>query len=106
MNRRQRVLTTLRHQEPDRVPLDLGGTADSTMAAVAYRALRKHLGLGPGRTRVADVYQHTALVAEDVRQALGVDVRVVFDEPNGWRQGALPDGSPAAVAGRWLPGGL
>ena len=79
MNHRQRVLAALRHQEPDRVPLDLGGTVDSTVMAVAYRKLRAHLGLGEGTTRVTDVYQHTALVEEDVRQALGIDVRVVFD---------------------------
>ena len=103
MNHRQRVLTALRHQEPDRVPIDLGGTVDSTIMAVAYKRLRKHLGLSAGSTRVADVYQHTALVEEDVRQALGVDVRVVFDEPNEWRQGFLPDGSPAEFPARFLP---
>ena len=70
MNHRERVLTSLQHQEPDRVPIDLGGTVDSTIAAVAYGDLRAHLGLGLGAIRVADVYQHTALVEEDVRQAL------------------------------------
>jgi uroporphyrinogen decarboxylase len=103
MNHRQRVLAALRHQEPDRVPLDLGGTVDSTMAAVAYRALREHLGLGPGKIQVADVYQHTALVEEDVRHALGADVRLVFDEPGEWRQGSLPDGSPAEFPARFRP---
>jgi uroporphyrinogen decarboxylase len=103
MNHRQRVLTALRHQEPDRVPLDFGGTVDSTMAAVAYKALREHLGLAPGNIRVADVYQHTALVEEDVRQALGVDVRLVSDEPGEWRQGSLPDGSPAEFPARFRP---
>lgn len=103
MNHRQRVLTALRHQEPDRIPLDLGGTVDSTVTAVAYRKLRAILGLGEGTIRVADVYQHTALVEEDVRQALDVDVMVVFDEPNEWRQGSLPDGSPAEFPARFRP---
>jgi uroporphyrinogen decarboxylase len=103
MNHRQRVLAALCHQEPDRVPLDLGGTVDSTVMAVAYRKLRAHLGLGEGTTRVTDVYQHTALVEEDVRQALGIDVRVVFDEPNEWRKGSLPDGSPAEFPVKFQP---
>jgi uroporphyrinogen decarboxylase len=103
MNHRQRVLTALRHQEPDRVPMDLGGTMDSTIMAVPYQVLRKHLGLGAGTTRVADVYQHTALVEEDVRQALGVDVMFVSDEPNEWRPGTLPDGSPAEFPAQFLP---
>jgi len=103
MNHRERVLAALRHQEPDRVPLDLGGTMDSTIMAVPYRKLRKHLGLGAGTTRVADVFQHTALVEEDVRQALGIDVMFVSDEPDEWRAGTLPDGSPAEFPARFRP---
>jgi uroporphyrinogen decarboxylase len=103
VNHRQRVLAALRHQEPDRIPLDLGGTVDSTVAAVAYRKLRAYLGLGEGTIRVADIYQHTALVEEDVRQALDIDVMVVFDEPNEWRMGSLPDGSPAEFPAKFRP---
>jgi uroporphyrinogen decarboxylase len=89
--------------EPDRVPIDLGGTVDSTILAVAYHDLRAHLGLGPGVVRVADIYQHTALVEEDVRQALGIDVRLAGDEPVRWRDGVLPDGSPALFPDRFRP---
>jgi uroporphyrinogen decarboxylase len=103
MKHRERVLTALRHQEADRVPLDLGGTMDSTIMAVAYRKLREHLGLGPGVTQVSDVYQHTALVEEDVRQALGIDTLFVPDEPYEWREGTLPDSSPAEFPARFLP---
>ena len=103
MNHRERVLTSLQHQEPDRVPLDLGGTVDSTIMAVAYRDLRAHLGLSPGVVRVADIYQHTALVDEGVRQALGIDVRLAGDEPVRWRQGVLPDGSPALFPDEFRP---
>ncbi|MGD2145709.1 MAG: uroporphyrinogen decarboxylase family protein [Anaerolineae bacterium] len=103
MNHRERVLTSLRHQEPDRVPLDLGGTVDSTILAVSYWGLRAQLGLDPGLVRVADIYQHTALVDEDVRQALGIDVRLVGDEPVKWREGALPDDSPALFPDRFRP---
>ncbi len=47
MNSRQRVLTALSHVEPDQVPLDLGGTENSTIARIAYLNLRDYLGL-PG----------------------------------------------------------
>lgn len=103
MNHRERVLTSLRHEEPDRVPIDLGGTVDSTIAAAAYRRLREHLGLGPGSIRVADVAQHTALVDEDVRQALGVDTMLVGDQPRESRLGTLPDGSPGLFPARFRP---
>jgi len=97
------VLTALRHQEPDRVPIDFGATGDSTIVAVAYQELRKHLGLGPSTTRVVDIYQHTAVIEEDVRQALDVDVMPVFDEPNEWRKDTLADGSPAEFPTRFRP---
>jgi uroporphyrinogen decarboxylase len=103
MNHRQRVLTALCHQEPDRVPIDFGATGDSTIMAVGYQELRKHLGLTPSTTRVIDVFQHTAVIEQDVRLALGVDVMPVFDEPNEWRSDTLSDGSPAEFPARFQP---
>ena len=103
MNHRDRVLTALRHQEPDRIPIDFGGTVDSTISALGYQALRKALGLPPTVTRVQDIYQYTAVVEEDVRQALGVDTAPVLDQPAEWRGGTLPDGSPAEFPARFRP---
>lgn len=103
MNHRERVLTTLRHREPDRVPIDFGGTVDTTIQAVNYRKLRKYLGLGAGRTRVTDVYQQVARVEEDVCQVLGIDVMPVLYEPRQWRKGLLTDGSPGEFPAGFLP---
>jgi uroporphyrinogen decarboxylase len=103
MNHRDRVLAALRHEEPDRVPIDFGGTMDSTISAMGYQALRQHLGLPASVTRVQDVYQYTALVEDDVREALGVDTLPILDEPAAWRTGALPDGSPAQFPARFQP---
>jgi uroporphyrinogen decarboxylase len=103
MNHRERVLAALRHQEPDRVPIDLGGTVDSTIMAVAYQDLRAHLGLEPSTTRVNDIYQQTAVIEEDVRQAFAVDVMPIFHEPNAWREGTLADGSPAELPEKFRP---
>ncbi|HQG49181.1 MAG TPA: hypothetical protein PK373_08835 [Sedimentisphaerales bacterium] len=47
MTPRERVLATLNHIEPDRVPIDLSGHRSSGIAAIAYSKLRKHLGLPP-----------------------------------------------------------
>jgi uroporphyrinogen decarboxylase len=103
MNHRERVLTALRHQEPDRVPIDFGGTVDSTILAVAYQDLRKHLGLNPSTTRVNDIYQQTAVIDDDVRQALDIDVAPVFFEPTEWRMGTLADGSPTELPAEFRP---
>jgi uroporphyrinogen decarboxylase len=103
MNHRDRVLAALRHEEPDRVPIDFGGTMDSTISAHGYQALRRQLGLPPSVTRVQDVTQFTAVIEDDVRQALGVDTLPLLDEPVAWRRGVLPDGSPAEFPARFQP---
>ena len=43
MTHRERVLTTLRHQEPDRVPLDLWGS-DSRLLNQFYFKVLDYLG--------------------------------------------------------------
>ena len=45
MTHRERILATLKHQEPDRVPLDLGSTGCTTLTAKAHERLRAYLGL-------------------------------------------------------------
>ena len=45
MDSRQRVLQALNHTEPDRVPLDFGGTGVTTICYQAYNELIKFLGL-------------------------------------------------------------
>ncbi len=47
MEARERVLTALNHREPDRVPIDFGGTGVSAICYQAYDDLRAHLGLEP-----------------------------------------------------------
>ncbi len=77
MNSRQRAKMALDHQEPDRIPFDLGGTVLTSISVHAYRQLRKYLGLPEKEIDVMDVFQQIAVVDEDVRQKLGVDVRNV-----------------------------
>jgi uroporphyrinogen decarboxylase len=103
MNHRQRVLAALRHEEPDRVPIDFGATVDSTIMATAYQPLREGLGLPPSTTRVLDIAQQTAVIEEDVRQAMGSDLVPVFDEPREWRLGTLGDGSRAELPAGFRP---
>ncbi len=84
---RSRVAAALNHQEPDRVPYDLGGTILTGIHHVAYRQLRKHLGLPEVEITLEDRHQQLALVREDVKQRLEVDVY-------GINPGAVPDSTP------------
>lgn len=74
MTHRERVLSALNHQEPDRVPMDLGGCLASTVVGENYPALRGELGLPELDTQETLHYAGLALVDEDVRQALDIDI--------------------------------
>ena len=103
MTSRERVLRALRHQEPDRVPFDIGGTESSGITGIAYNRLRAHLGLPPGRTQMFDVYQQIAKIEDDVREALGLDTVPLLIEPTAWKPFVLPDGSPCEIPEKWDP---
>ena len=64
------MLTNLKNksrQEPDRVPIDLGGMGASGITAPAYYELKGYLGINEGETKVCDVAQMLAWVEEPVR---------------------------------------
>jgi len=103
MTPRERVLAALRHEQPDRVPLDLGGLESSGMTAMAYNALRAHLGMPQGRTQVYDTYQQIARIEDDLLERFEVDTVPLLMEPRQWKPWALPDGSPCEIPEKWNP---
>ena len=107
MTSRERVLKTLNHEEPDRVPLDLGGSVLTGMHASSVYKLRQALKLDePGTpVKVMDPYQMLGEVGMDLVDALGVDVvqvpaaTTLFGYRNeGWKPWTLPDVTPVLVA--------
>ena len=78
MNSRTRVVQALDHQEPDRIPFDLGGTGLSTIHVTAYENLRRHLRLPKIEPEVAFVPEQLVRVNEDLAQRLDADVRPVL----------------------------
>lgn len=101
MTSRERVLTALNHEEPDRIPVDLGGHRSSGMAAIAYDRLRKHLGLPEKPLRIYDMVQQLAIIDEDVLDLFGVDTlemgRGFLLEDRDWKPWVLPDGTPCEI---------
>jgi uroporphyrinogen decarboxylase len=71
---RERVEAAVHHREPDRVPFDLGATVVTGIHEMAYRKLRQHLGLLEVNIEIEDPIQQLALVHEDVKERLQVDV--------------------------------
>ena len=103
MTPRQRVIAALRHERPDRIPLDIGGTESSGMTGMFYNALRQHLGLPPGRTQVFEPYQQVVKIEPDMREMLGIDTIPLLIEPRSWKPFDLPDGSPCEIPEHWNP---
>lgn len=109
MNSRQRVLAALEHREPDRVPIDIGGTRQSGIAASTYHKLKERLGLRTP-TRVYDVYQMLAEIERPVLERFGADIVglqrpvVAFGIRNEhWKPWQLFDGTPVEVPGGFSP---
>ena len=103
MTRRERVLAAITHQEPDRVPVDLGGMRSTGITAIAYGRLKRHLGIERGHTLVYDVVQQLAQPEPEVLEFAGSDVidlgRAWLTSPGDWKDWTLPDGSPAKLPG-------
>ncbi len=75
MTSRERVLASINHKTPDRVPVDLGGTTVTGISAIAYHNLKQYLGLEEiGHTRVYDLIQQLALVEDVIIEKFQLDV--------------------------------
>jgi uroporphyrinogen decarboxylase len=74
MNSRERVLNSIEFKPVDRVPVDLGGMASTSISAFAHPKLREYLGLKKVRSLVYDTGQMLALPEKDLLDMLGVDV--------------------------------
>ena len=84
MTPRERVETTLRHEEPDRVPLDIGGGNSTSLLVETYENLKEHLGKS-APTRIMNKAFRSAELDEDVMVRLGSDVRSVRTKaPRNW----------------------
>lgn len=77
---RQRVLTTINHEEPDRVPIIIGTSNTTTLKAQPYRRLKAKLGLQTPDNYIYD-WPELGSVAPDeiVLERLHGDARGVLD---------------------------
>ncbi|MBM4456146.1 MAG: hypothetical protein FJ011_00035 [Chloroflexi bacterium] len=89
MKPRERVLRALSHREVDRVPIDLGGTQNSTMCAGAYDNFKRYLGVDAPTVELSRVFE-TVVMDEAVLRLLPVDTRAIYARP------------PAQSRTRWL----
>lgn len=75
MTSRERVLKTLNHKIPDRVPIDLGGF-QSGIHRMAYENLLQQLGI-KDEVKILDPIQQLAVPCEELLKRFHVDIRYV-----------------------------
>jgi uroporphyrinogen decarboxylase len=99
---RERVLMALNHEEPDRVPIDLGSTPVSGICRNSYADLLSKIGLAGREIPIIDILQQLAGVDEDVLEALGVDFRgIASHPPASYRLEIVDEGDYEALHDEW-----
>ncbi len=96
LSHRERVLRALNHQQPDRVPVDIGGTYASSIASGAYAQLMDHLRL-KGERAIMRKWASVVRPDEILLTYLDIDTRMVVprygnDWNEYWKLTAMPDG--------------
>ncbi len=96
---RERLIATLNHKEPDRIPIDFGGTSVTGIHGSCVAALRDYYGLEKRPVRICETGQMLGLLDDDLKDAMGIDVEGVFPRRTKW-------GFPAERWKLWLLNGL
>ena len=95
---RERVLKALNHEEPDRVPMDLGGTHDSSIVVEGYERLKAHFGV-TSKTEIMQRMTRAVMVDEEVLRKLAIDTRaIILGAPT---RGLAAELGPGAYRDMW-----
>jgi hypothetical protein len=82
MTSRERILTSLNHQNPDRIPLDFGSTAVTGIHVLVVEKLRDYFGFDKSPVKVPEPYQMLGEVDDELREALQIDTVGIIGRKN------------------------
>jgi hypothetical protein len=106
MTSRERVRCTLDHTEPDKIPIDFGGTDMTCIHVSPYNFLKQKLGKKSGSLRVFDTFQMMVEIEDELLQYFESDVApirlpyTVFGyKIENWKPFTMPDGTEVLVPG-------
>ena len=106
MTSRERLISALNHEEPDKVPLDFGATGQSGINASTLYRLRQALGLADTAIRIIEPFQMLGEVDEELRELYKPDVIGLWNKGTlmgtlneNWKPWSMPDGTPVLMAG-------
>lgn len=105
MTSRERIIATIHHQQPDRVPIDLGATGQTGMSASTMYRLRKALGLPEKPIEISEIFQLLGKPDQDLLDYVGVDVIGINNPSNMFgvpdsklKPFRMPDGTPTLIS--------
>lgn len=73
MTSKERIIKAINHEETDKIPVDLGGSIQSTIHVYAYSDLKRALGIESGNVEIMDTFILAVNVEDSVREALQID---------------------------------
>ncbi len=73
MNSRERVLAAINHEEPDRIPIDFGSHASSSISILAYLKLKSALGIQEGLPKLYHVWGQIPDIEEAILDRMHSD---------------------------------
>ncbi|MDW7656508.1 MAG: uroporphyrinogen decarboxylase family protein [Bacillota bacterium] len=104
MKARKLLQDTINHRQPERIPVDFGGTPCSGMHVTCVADLRNHYGLEKMPVKVIEPFQMLGQIDEDLKQAIGIDVEPVLSAQTmfgfaneNWKEWRLDNGLPVLV---------
>jgi uroporphyrinogen decarboxylase len=77
MTSREKILTALNHEEPDKVPIDFGGTTCTTLTEAAYIKLKQYMKISESGERIIDPLLNCVQPVESVLNFFNADCRSV-----------------------------
>ncbi|MDI3548807.1 MAG: uroporphyrinogen decarboxylase [Halanaerobiales bacterium] len=104
MTSRERIWTSLNHKEPDRIPVDLGGTIVTSICKGAYIDLMDYLGFDLDEEKVAimDVVQQLPVLDRRLLDWIGVDVLPLLpNPPSTWKLEIKDEGKYYSYVDEW-----
>jgi len=103
MTSRERVVQSIKHEEPDKIPIDFASTRSSGINAVAYADLLDYLG-HEGENRIFDMKQLLSEPDEFTLTRMGTDVIQLHRlcpslgfSVESYKEGSLPDGRKCLI---------
>lgn len=77
MTHRERLVAAISHEQPDMIPIDLGGTRDSSIVVEGYEKLKKHFGI-EAENKLCDRMMRVVRIDEKILRTLDIDTRSIF----------------------------